>query len=295
MENQFGELTTHTGLKKEIAYINTSELILKTDTDSFRQKLQGFANLFLGEKAIPAGRFFVKQVFPEDSGEIFDETGENRIRVESKQIKRRERLKNGGSRVPKQYRIYTQNDERFAVITDLTENGKNFVWSTVDEKDIPDEILQKIRWEELAKDLINNALTATDSRCWIEEDTHIIVISDNESLDYLADLDKKPILYDQEQGYFDQTKNSDYSLRAVDITEAWKVFLKFAKHDPKNLHERAMEFWNIVDKQLPESNETLSSELLSKSMLSSGLVQEDFDLSKEIIEEIFSQTKNRSF
>jgi hypothetical protein len=286
------------GFTKRTADVDTSVLRYEKLKGRYPDLKKGFQQVCLtGEKSIPAGRYFVKESpMTEEEKDLDAMTSEGGEKIEHLQLLRYHRLKEAGARVPNTFRKYIDKDGRgYYVITDLSQNGKDFVWSPSDTKEIPATVTQQIKWEDLADDVINNSLLAARNNVWCNFDAHLIVVSSEQSFDYMADLDKAAQLYDVEQGC--DNKKDDVvvekdgiptlAVEPYNIYQGWLNFHELLKRTGNHkIEENSIRFWDKVKETYPyEEWEKMKFKLLYRSSID----QKRDALTAEIIKKVFTQ------
>ena len=235
-----------------------------------------------GEKRdYPAGNYFVKEVSGDETMVLNGEDSRE-VKVESVQLMKYEMLKRKGVRVPTTFRIYEEGGKRYTVATDLSHDGERFVWSTNDEKSIPQKIIDGINWDELATDLLNNAAKITQANIWSTHDAYVLTVGNGHTSAFVAALDKEAVLlYGSEMPVV-----SKLSLRAVNFVQAYRTFLELSKKcygkDSPLIREKAKLYFSEVKKRFPNDPE-IKNELLNKSLL-----QLTGDLSADVVHEVFA-------
>ncbi len=241
-----------------------------------------------GKLEISAGTYFIK--------EIDKDSDENKVLIngekpESIQLLRYLKIKQTGAHVPSTFRKYKENNKAFIVMTDLTAEGKNWVWSVIDD-DFPQNVQKDwINWDELSNDFALNAIRTGKSNIYLQYDAYIISVSKEHSYAYVADLDKEACFIDSEER-FKGAVGSNLP-RAINVLDAWKVYFNLIKkttdeQDKNNITKRAKLFWDKVKENYSsESPQSIIIELLEKSFFSSGIDGQTQEVTRQLIEETF--------
>lgn len=235
-------------------------------------------------KSRSVGNFFVKEL-EGDSRLTSRVRGKTAPDVVSASTFKHDLLMKHGVRVLPTYRVFDVDGKRYAIATDLTKEGA-FVWSLNDEKVIPPEVSEKIKWPELAVDLVENASKITESGCYSQNDVYVITIDSDKTLSYAGDYDNQAVLL---YGLELRDDNPEISLRAVNLIEAYRVFIGLTNEssdgDINLIKGRAQMFFERAREKYAGDDE-LKYDLLNKSFLDIGM-GDSREMLRDVINSVF--------
>ena len=274
-------------IERRKAWVKTVNLVSENENQMRGTQLKkGVDDVRLnGPEGMLAGKYFIKEALDNDT-DPFDDF-DNSIPVESRQLLRFQRLKEGGAKVPGTFRKYVENGKGYFVISDLTHGGKNWVWGVTDKwkyNGIPQRVnIEQIHWDQLTDDLVMNASCATTANVLANTDAHIISGSDGQTSDYLADLDKGTWVYPEEATFFGKEEIEISNLGSAG--KALVLFLRDTGQQSKMTESFSL-FW-AKTKQFygADRAKVISQELLEKSSLAIGLEESETNIIRNIIKE----------
>lgn len=156
----------------------------------------------------------------------------------------------------------------------------------MNEKVIPSEVSGKIKWPELAVDLVENASKITESSCYSQNDVYVITIDNDKTLSYAGDYDNQAVLL---YGLELRDDNPEISLRAVNLIEAYRVFIGLTNEssdgDINLIKERVQMFFERVREKYIGDSE-LKNDLLNKSFLDIGM-GDSREMLRDVINSVF--------